>query len=160
MFKRRLRSERAYAEGGIGYNPCPQGVSVLAWGMPQSFEDAVDTIISMHPEYSPDAYSYMRSSLDSAARRFGKTPDNPHLTAEELYLGFCAALLEDYGPLAKAVTEHWGIFKSADVGAIVYNLIEVGVFGRQESDTQSQFDHLRPIEDVLNEPYLIAPKKH
>lgn len=128
--------------------------------MPQSFEDAVDTIMNTHTEYAPDAYFFMRTALDSATRRFNKTAANPHLSAEELYLGFCAALLEEYGPLAKAVTEHWGVFSSADVGAIVYNLIEVGVFGRQESDTRAQFDHLRSLEDALNEPYVPAPKKH
>lgn len=124
--------------------------------MPQSFEDAVDTILSMHQEYAPDAYTFMRSALDSASRRFNKTDENPHLSAEELYLGFCAALLEEYGPLAKAVTEHWGIYQSSDVGAIVYNLIEVGVFGRQESDTRAQFDHLRSFADILNEPFQPA----
>lgn len=126
--------------------------------MPQSFEAAVDTIMSTHPEYAPDAYHFMRTALDSASRRFNKTAADPHLSAEELYLGFCAALLEEYGPLAKAVTEHWGILKSADVGAIVYNLIEVGVFGRQESDTQAQFDHLRSLDVLLDEPFLPATK--
>ncbi len=128
--------------------------------MPQSFEDAVDIIMSKHPEYAPDAYHFMRTALDSASRRFNKTAENPHLSAEELYLGFCAALLEEYGPLAKAVAEHWGITKSADVGAIVYNLIEVGVFGRQESDTQAQFNNLRSLDGLLNEPYLPADNKH
>lgn len=124
--------------------------------MPQSFEDAVDIILSKHPEYAPDAYHFMRSALDSASRRFNKTSENPHLTAEELYLGFSAALLEEYGPMAQAVSEHWGIFSSRDVGAIVYHLIEVGVFGRQESDTQAQFNHLQSLADLLNEPYLTA----
>lgn len=127
--------------------------------MPQSFEDAVDEIMKRHPDYAPDAYTFMRSALDSAMRRFGKTDADPHLSAEELYLGFCALALEEYGPLAKAVTEHWNIRSSADVGAIVYHLIEVGVFGRQEGDTQAQFDHLRPIESLLDEPYL-TPKKN
>lgn len=124
--------------------------------MPQSFEDAVDIILSTHTEYAPDAYHFMRTALDSASRRFNKTAANPHLSAEELYLGFCAALLEEYGPLAKAVTEHWGVTTSADVGSIVYNLIEVGVFGRQESDTQAQFNNLRSLDTILNEPYLPA----
>lgn len=121
--------------------------------MPTSFEEAVDSIVATHPEYAPDAYHFMRTALDSASRRFGKTADNPHLSAEELYLGFCAALLDEYGPLAKAVTEHWGIFKTSDVGAIVYHLIDEGVFGRQESDTKEQFDNLRTLDEVLEEPY-------
>lgn len=124
--------------------------------MPRSFEDAVDEILKRHPEYAPDAYGFMRSALDSASRRFGKTADNPHLSAEELYLGFCAAALEEYGPLAKAVLSHWNICGSGDVGAIVYNLIEVGVFGRQESDTRAQFDNLRDLTEILDEPYLPA----
>lgn len=124
--------------------------------MPKSFEDAVDTILISHPEYAPDVYFFMRTALDSASRRFGKTAENPHLTAEELYLGFCAAMLEEYGPLAKAVTEQWGLFNTSDVGAVVYNLIEVGVFGRQESDTRAQFDNLRTLDDVLGEPYRPA----
>lgn len=128
--------------------------------MPLSFEDAVDAILEKHPEYAPDAYGFMRSALDSASRRFGKTSDAPHLSAEELYLGFCAAALEEYGPLAKAVMEHWNVQNSTDVGAIVYNLIEAGVFAKQESDTQEQFDDLRPMSEILDEPYAAsAPKR-
>lgn len=128
--------------------------------MPMCFEDAVDAIMEKHPEYAPDAYGFMRSALESASRRFGKTSAAPHLSAEELYLGFCAYALEEYGPLAKAVMEHWNVQSSADVGAIVYNLIEVGVFARQESDTQAQFEHLRPMSEILDEPYApSAPKR-
>lgn len=126
--------------------------------MLQSFEDAVDEIMKRYPDYAPDAYPFMRSALDSASRRFGKTDANPHLSAEELYLGFCAAALEEYGPLAKAVMEHWNIRSSEDVGAIVYHLIEVGVFGRQEGDTQTQFNGLRPMNELLDEPYVNSEK--
>lgn len=128
--------------------------------MPLNFDDAVDAILEKHPEYAPDAYGFMRSALDSAARRFGKTSADPHLSAEELYLGFCAAALEEYGPLAKSVMEHWNVRNSTDVGALVYNLIEVGVFAKQESDTQEQFDNLRSMSEILDEPYVgSAPKR-
>lgn len=49
--------------------------------------------------------------------------------------------------------EHWGISGSKDVGNIVYNLIDVGVFGRQESDTREQFDNLQPLGELLDTPY-------
>lgn len=121
--------------------------------MPFNFEDAVDEILRHDKSYAPDAYGFMRQALDAAVEQFHKGGEQPHLTAEELYLGFCAYALQEYGPLAAAVLEHWGISGSKDVGNIVYNLIDVGVFGRQESDTREQFDNLQPLGELLDTPY-------
>lgn len=121
--------------------------------MPFNFEDALEEILRRDDSYAPDAYSFMRQALDYAVEEFHKTPENPHLSAEELYLGFCAYALQEYGPMAAAVMEHWGISGSADVGNIVYNLIRVGVFGRQKGDTREQFDNLQPMDKLLNTPY-------
>lgn len=125
----------------------------------KSFEDAVDAVMQRHPEYAPDAYAFMRAALDETSRKV-VTPDRtPHLSAEELYLGFCAYALEEFGPMAAAVMEHWGISTSSDVGAIVYNLIEVGVFGKQSGDTREQFNGLAPLTALLNAPYETETKK-
>lgn len=121
--------------------------------MPFNFEDALDEIMRRDNSYAPDAYSFMRQAMDYALEQFHKTAESPDLSAEELYLGFCAYALQEYGPMAAAVMEHWGICGSADVGNIVYNLIHVGVFGRQESDTREQFDNLQPMEELLDTPY-------
>ena len=123
--------------------------------MPFNFEDAVDEILRRDGSYAPDSYAFMRQALDYSAEQYHKGGDDPHLTAEELYLGFCSYALQEYGPMAAAVLEHWGILGSADVGNIVYNLIRVGVFGRQESDTREQFDHLQPLEELLDAPYKV-----
>lgn len=121
--------------------------------MPFNFEDAVDEILRHDKSYAPDAYGFMRQALDAAVEQFHKGGEQPHLTAEELYLGFCAYALQEYGPMAAAVMEHWGIGSPADVGCIVYNLIRVGVFGRQEGDTQEQFNNLQPLRELLDAPY-------
>ncbi len=122
--------------------------------MQHSFEDAVDAIMEKHLEYSAEAYTFMRQALDAAAEQFHKSKESPHLSAEELYLGAAACALEEYGPLARLVLSRWGIRHSKDIGAIVYNLIEVGVFGKQESDKREQFDHLRPLGELLDAPYV------
>lgn len=125
-----------------------------------SFEDAVDAVLRKHPEYAPDAYDFMREALDETSRRFAAGRSNPHLSAEELYMGFCAYALSEYGPMAAAVMEHWGVESSSDVGNIVYNLIEVGVFGKQSGDTREQFDNLMPLQDILDAPYLSETQQH
>ncbi len=121
--------------------------------MQYSFEDAVESILAKHPEYSAEAYSFMRQALDAASAHFQKSPASPHLSAEELYLGACAHALEEYGPLARLVLARWGIEHSRDIGHVVYNLIEVGVFGKQEGDTREQFDELRPLSELLDAPF-------
>ena len=121
--------------------------------MAQSFEDIVDQIVRKYPDYAPEAYAFMRQALDASVQRYRKPDSNPHLSAEELYLGFCATALEEFGPMAKAVMELWNINSSEDVGAIVYHLIEFGVFGRQPGDTREQFNRLRSLSALLDEPY-------
>ena len=99
--------------------------------MAYSFEDAVDKILQKNDDYPADAYYFIRAALDATVEQCRKPAENPHLSAEELYFGFCAYALEEYGPLALAVMEQWGITESTHVGDLVYNLIEVGVFGKQ-----------------------------
>ncbi len=122
--------------------------------MQHSFEDAVDSILARHHEYSAEAYSFLRQALDAASEQFHKDKSSPHLTAEELYFGAAAYALEEYGPLARLVLSSWGIEESRDIGAIVYHLIEAGIFGRQDGDTQEQFDSLQDLGELLESPFI------
>jgi uncharacterized repeat protein (TIGR04138 family) len=121
--------------------------------MQQSFEKVIETLVERYPQYTEEAYEFMRAGMDAAADRFCKDDKSPHLSARELYLGACAYALEEYGPLAARVLEFWGIKSSRDFGNIVYNLIEVGVFGKQKGDSPEQFDALPDLQQVLNTPY-------
>ncbi len=121
--------------------------------MAHSFEDAVEQVLKKTDTYPSDAYFFIRAALDATVERTHKTASNPHLSAEELYFGFCAYALEEYGPLAMAVMEQWGITESTHVGDLVYNLIDVGAFGKQEGDRREQFDGLTPVASLLNAPY-------
>lgn len=121
--------------------------------MKQSFENAVATLVERYPEYTEEAYEFMRVALDSAVERFCKNDKSPHLSAKELYLGACAYALDEYGPLAADVLSFWGLNSSGDFGNVVYNLIEVGIFGKQKGDTREQFDELPDLRGVLNAPY-------
>ncbi|MBQ2813967.1 MAG: hypothetical protein IJE66_03025 [Akkermansia sp.] len=121
--------------------------------MARSFEEIIGDIVSRHEDYAPDAYDFLRQALDHSAQRFKQDRKTAHLSAEELYLGVCSLALEEYGPMAKSVLEYWGILSSVDVGEIVFRLIEVGVFGKQEGDTINQFYHLPALSTILDAPY-------
>lgn len=99
--------------------------------------------------YRPEAYYFVRDALTaaapvSAARR---RPEARHVSAAELLKSCRDVAVEEYGPLARVVLEEWGIRSSADVGQVVFALIEAGVFGRREEDR---------LEDFENAPDLAA----
>lgn len=125
--------------------------------MQASFEEAINQLIARHPEYAAEAYYFMRNAIDYAAEQLNKSDQSPHLSAEELYLGACAYALDEYGPLARHLLASWNLRSSHDFGCIVYNLIEAGIFGRQNSDRQDEFEHLPPLCDILESPYSIMP---
>lgn len=121
--------------------------------MPKSFEDAVKELTLRYPQFAPDAYDFLRAGLDHASEHYGKKEKATHLTAEQLYAGACSYALSEYGPLAYKVLSFWGIQTNVDFGKVVYNLIEVGVFGKQKGDKQEEFEHLTPLQAVLDAPY-------
>ena len=104
--------------------------------MRNSFEEAVKELTLKYPQYAADAYEFMRAGLDYTVNLRKGAQANKHLTAAELYTGACNYALEEYGPLAHKVLQFWGIHSSRDFGSIVYNLIEVGIFGKQKEDKQ------------------------
>lgn len=121
--------------------------------MASSFEDVVKELNLRYPQFAPDAYEFMRAGLDYASEHYGKGEKTTHLTAEQLYAGACSYALSEYGPLAFKVLSFWGINSNVDFGKVVYNLIEVGVFGKQKGDKQEEFEKLPPLQAVLNAPY-------
>ncbi|MFW5698248.1 MAG: Minf_1886 family protein [Planctomycetota bacterium] len=97
-----------------------------------------------HGQYPVEAYSFVGEGLRHAARTLGKetaTGDERHLAAIELVDGVLDLAAERFGLLAREVLRSWGLTRSEDIGAITYHLIECGVFGRQSSDSRSDFDN-------------------
>ncbi len=118
-----------------------------------SFENAVRELVSRYPQYSAEAYVFLRAGLEHAATHYGKGEKASHLSADQLYAGACSYALSEYGPLATKVLQFWGIYTNKDFGDVVFKLIEVGVFRKQKGDTQEEFETLPPLDAMLNAPY-------
>ncbi len=120
---------------------------------PRQFDHAVEAITARHPEYAADAYTFIHESLNDTVQQLSKDGAPRHLSAEELYFGSCMFAVKQYGPLAIEVLNHWGIEDSSDIGNLVYNLIEEGIFGKQKEDAREQFDGLPDLKDLLDRPF-------
>lgn len=128
------------------------------------FHEAVETLVRQDKRYHPEAYSFLRDSLEATIKRRKKSRKDagPHVGAAELLEGFRLHALDEFGPMALMVLDYWGVQSSEDVGRMVFNLVQAGVFGKTEDDTPESFrdafdfreafvDPFRPANSGLNE---------
>ena len=103
------------------------------------FLRVVDGIYSKYLDYPREAYCFIYEALGFAARTLDLDPDQ-HLSGEELMrAGVIPLAFNRWGFLAKDVLGYWNIFCSEDVGKIVRNFVEVGVFNRDSTDRWEDF---------------------
>ena len=109
--------------------------------MQKSFNEIVDQIIEHNPRYDREAYRFVKEALEFTIkqRKRALAESNHHVNAAELLDGFRQFALKEFGPMASTVLDYWRVRSSEDVGQIVFDLIEAGVFGKTESDSLEDF---------------------
>ena len=106
--------------------------------MASNFYEKISLISEKDPRYKPDAYEFLIQALCFTQKRLGC---QGHVSGNQLLEGIRDLAIEQYGPLAKAVFNHWGIFRSLDFGNIVFNMIEQGVLTKTEDDKLKDFEN-------------------
>ncbi len=124
------------------------------------FEEALDVILARDDRYDADAYRFLREVLDFAVKEIKKESQSSgkHVTGGELLEGLRDYALDQFGPMARTILQHWGVGRGEDVGEMVFNLIEVGVFGRTESDSKEDFANRFDFEEAFEHPFLPASR--
>jgi uncharacterized repeat protein (TIGR04138 family) len=122
------------------------------------FAEAVAVLTDADPRYHADAYFFLREGLDHAVklrkRQFG---ENGHVTGQQVCEGLRQLALKAFGPMVPTVFDYWGIRKTDDFGEMVWNLIDLGVFGRTENDSREDFRNVYSFREAFVAPYLPAP---
>jgi uncharacterized repeat protein (TIGR04138 family) len=122
-----------------------------------SFGDAVRRSVQNDPRYHPAAYELVRDALHIAAKKFREeNADDQHVSGQELLEGFREHVLSEYGPMSALILDQWGLQRGEDVGNIVYNLISVGYFGKNEGDSIEDFSGGYDFAAAFSEPFLPA----
>jgi len=94
--------------------------------------------------YPPEAYVFVQEGLrftaervaeeDSAAGREGR-----HVTGQELCLGLRDYAIDQFGPLAGVVMDHWRVRGTEDFGRIVFAMVEAGLLRTTDEDSIEDF---------------------
>jgi uncharacterized repeat protein (TIGR04138 family) len=103
-----------------------------------------------NPRYSDTAYLFVLSALQHAIE---KLEEPRHITGQELAEGVRDLAIKRFGPMARTVLEHWGIHATADIGAIVYALIDCHVLIKQESDSREDFRDVFSFDEAFDRNY-------
>jgi uncharacterized repeat protein (TIGR04138 family) len=61
--------------------------------------------------------------------------------------------LKEFGPMALTVLEYWGVRSCEDVGQMVFNLVNAGVFGKTDADTLDSFRNVYDFHDAFSAPF-------
>jgi uncharacterized repeat protein (TIGR04138 family) len=121
-----------------------------------SFEEALELIRAKDPRYASDAYQFVREALDYTQKTIGRENRGRirHVSGQELLGGIRDFALAQFGPMAMAVFEEWGIVKCHDFGEIVFNMVEIGLLAKTDKDTRADFDGGYDFYEAFRRPFL------
>ena len=60
--------------------------------------------------------------------------------------------------MAATLLSEWNLTKCSDIGDMVFNLIEEGIFSKQESDKHSDFNEIYSFQEAFVDPFLPKTK--
>ncbi|HUP88568.1 MAG TPA: Minf_1886 family protein [Longimicrobiales bacterium] len=99
-------------------------------------DNVLDRLRERHPRYLETAYVFVLSALHHVIENL---PEPRHITGRELAEGVRDLALARFGPMARDVLEHWGVESTADVGQLVFALVEAGILIKQDEDDLMDF---------------------
>lgn len=113
-------------------------------------EGVMDRIRVRESRYDEQAYLFVLSSLEYAQ---AKLDVRRHISAAELSHACRDLALERYGLMARVVLERWGIHATADIGEVVFALVDLGFLAKQPNDTREEFCAVYDFAGVFERDY-------
>ena len=112
-----------------------------------------------HPHFHPRAFAF---ALDSMELVVSSLQERRHISGAELAEGAMSLAIDRYGPIARTVLEHWGIRSTADLGEVVFALVEAGLLVKRDEDSADDFEGVLDFDTVLDEeyPWMVASREH
>jgi uncharacterized repeat protein (TIGR04138 family) len=107
------------------------------------FRDAVDALRAQGSRFAREAYVFVVAALGETVRQLPEErlgdPLRRHLSGQELTTGVIRIAREEFGSLAPTVFHEWGVLRTEDIGAIVFELVEAGQLSARPEDRPEDF---------------------
>jgi uncharacterized repeat protein (TIGR04138 family) len=117
-------------------------------------ETAILDLAERHGHYRPAAYHFTLQAVHYTVDRSRQEGGGlRHVTGQEVLDGIRNMARVRFGPMAKAVFDQWGVRRTEDFGAIVFQLVEAGLLGKTEEDRLSDFARGYDFEQAFVREY-------
>ena len=116
-----------------------------------AFRDGVmERIRVREPRFDEGAYLFVLASLEFCQRRLD---ERRHINGRELAIACRDLALERFGVMARLVLEHWGLRSTADIGDVVFTLVDLGLLMSQPTDTRDEFVDVFEFDQAFEREY-------
>jgi uncharacterized repeat protein (TIGR04138 family) len=116
-----------------------------------AFRDGVmDRIRLREPRFDERAYLFVLAALEHFQTRL---TERRHINGRELALACRDLALERFGVMARLVLEDWGVRSTADLGDIVFTLVELELLISQPGDTREDFAGVYDFDQAFERDY-------
>src|SRR4051812_31845128 len=106
------------------------------------------------PRFAPEAYGFLCQALEHTVKMLGRDQaESRHVGGPELLAGWRDLAVLEFGPMAGVVMREWGVTCSEDVGAMVFHLINIRYFVRNETDRIEDFSDGVDMAEALQKPF-------
>jgi uncharacterized repeat protein (TIGR04138 family) len=123
-----------------------------------AFRDGImDRIRVREPRFDERAYLFVLTALEHFQTQL---TERRHITGRELALACRDLALERYGVMARLVLEHWGVRSTADIGDIVFTLVELELLISQPGDTREDFADVFDFDQAFEREYPWCRPQH
>jgi uncharacterized repeat protein (TIGR04138 family) len=133
-------------------------------------------IVRRDSRFRAEAYHFVLEALDGTLARKGRpravpaaSPADPsvatttsppdrgigseapwNVTGRDLLEGFRDLALERFGALALEVVRTWGLTRTDDVGAVVFNMVEAGLLQKTATDSPADYHGVFDFESAFD----------
>ena len=121
-------------------------------------------LVRRDPRYAYEAYEFVFEALNHTQARLDRMPpghlerddcDRYHVSGPELLFGACELARKEFGWLSRTVFRLWGVERTDDFGALVFNLIDANLLSKTERDRLADFCGVFDMDRVMTEEYSI-----
>jgi uncharacterized repeat protein (TIGR04138 family) len=116
-----------------------------------AFRDGIMEQIRLRERrFDEHAYLFVLSALEFSQARL---TERRHITGRELAIACRDLALDRFGVLSRHVLNYWGVHSTADLGDIVFTLVELNLLISQPTDTRDDFLAVFDFDEAFEQNY-------
>jgi uncharacterized repeat protein (TIGR04138 family) len=143
--RRRILSQRRGTQSGARQRTAEQSLGTVTFR-----DELIDAIRAHEKRFHEDAFLFVLAALRYAQSQL---PVPRHVDGRELAYAVRDLALERFGLMARLVLEYWGVRTTADLGDIVFAMVDAGLLASQPSDSKSDFQAVYDFDEAFDACY-------